>query len=94
MLTVIFHEHLKIRRICINVHIVGAQLNLEPRYLFGTPVLDGYLGALPGSTTCINLALLLTGLAATGPFYVPAKSSVPRTREGHKIQLLSCPGVV
>lgn len=94
MLTVIFHEHLKIRRICINVHIVGAQLNLEPRYLSGIPVLDGYLGALPGSSPCINLTLLLTGLAAPGPFYVPAKSSVPRTQEVHKIQLLSCPGVV
>lgn len=93
MLPVIFHEHLKIRSICINVHIVGAQVSLEPRYLFGTPVLDGYLGALPGSTT-INLALLLMGLAATGPLYIPAKSSVPRTREGHKTQLLSCPGVV
>ena len=72
MLPVIFHEHLKIRRICINVRIVGAQVNLEPRYLFGTPVLDGYVGALPGSTICINLALLLMGLAATGPFNISA----------------------
>ena len=72
MLPVIFHEHLKIQRICINVRIVGAQVNLEPRYLFGTPVLDGYVGTLPGSTICINLALLLTGLAATGPFYISA----------------------
>lgn len=80
MLAIALHEPLKIRRnICINSHI-----NLEPRCLFATPVLDGHLwGSARNNRLYQPCSLLLRGLVAIEHFYILASSLVPGTHTGH-----------